>query len=188
MALAPLDTLLSVKEYLEFEQEASVRHEYVAGTLYALAGATKRHNLIISNLIGQLWTATRDKRGRVYSRSVKVRPTHDLFYYPDVMVTCHGEEDDPLLMATYETEPCLLIEVLSNSTQHVDKREKLAVYRQIKSLQTYLIVHQDRKLIERYWLEAESWQHTQIAEDERVPLTCPNITLSLEEVYEGINL
>ena len=165
-----------------------MRHEYVAGTLYALAGGTKRHNLITNNLVFALMAASRGSSCRVYSEDVKVRPTYDLFYYPDVMVTCHGEKDDPLLMATYETEPCLLIEVLSNSTQHIDKREKLAVYRQIKSLQTYLIMHQDKKLIERYWLEAESWQHAQITEDKPIPLTCPDVTLSVEGVYEGINL
>ena len=185
MALAPPDHLLSVEEYLEFEQEASMRHEYVAGTLYALAGATKKHNLIISNLVFRLMSASRGTLCRVYSEGVKVRPVDNLFYYPDVMVACHEEEGDPL----FETEPCLLIEVLSESTAHIDKREKLVAYQQLRSLQTYLIIHQDEKLIEHHWLDAEGrWQHAQVAEGEQTSLGCPAITLSVEEVYEGINL
>ncbi len=187
MAYAPLNYLLSVEEYLEFEEEASMRHEYVAGTLYALAGGTKRHNLIINNLMFALMAASRGGPCRVYSEEVKVRPTHDLFYYPDVMVTCHGEGDDPLLTATYETEPCLLIEVLSKSTSHIDKREKFAAYKQIKTLKAYVIVHQDNRLVERYWTDDKGrWQHAQVSEGGQIPLDCPKVTLSVEEVYEGL--
>ena len=185
MPLALPDHLLSVEEYLEFEQKASVRHEYVAGTLYALAGATKKHNLIISNLIFRLMSASRGTLCRVYSEGVKVRPVDNLFYYPDVMVACHGREGDPL----FETEPCLLIEVLSESTAHIDKREKLVAYQQLRSLQTYLIIHQDKKLVECHWPSNEGrWQHAQIAEGEEIALECPHLVLSAKEVYEGINL
>ena len=183
MALAPLDNLLSVEEYLEFEQKASVRHEYIAGTLYALAGVTKRHSLIVRNVSGHLWLAARGTPCRVYAEDVKMRPADNLFYYPDVMVACHEEEGDPL----FETAPCLLIEVLSNSTAHIDKREKLIAYQHVKSLKTYLLIHQDKKLVERHWRDAEGrWQHAQVSEGEQVALECPAMTLSVEEIYEDI--
>ncbi len=185
MALAPLNYLLNVEEYLEFEQDNPVRHEYVAGTLYALAGATRRHNLIVSNLVFSLVSASRDRPCQVLSENFKVRPADDLFYYPDVMVVCREEEGDPL----FETEPCLLVEVLSTSTEHIDRREKFAAYKQIESLKTYVIVHQDKKLVERYWPDDNGrWQYAQVTEGGRVPLGCPDIVLSVEEVYEGINL
>ena len=185
MAFASPNHLLSVEEYLEFEQSASVRHEYIAGTLYALAGVTKRHSLVVNNLVGHLWNASRGTSCRVYSESVKMLPADNLFYYPDVMVACHEEEGDPL----FETAPCLLIEVLSDSTAHIDKREKLIAYQQLKGLQTYLIVHQDKQLIERHWRDAEKrWQHALVAEGGQVALECPALTLGVEEVYEGIDL
>ena len=185
MALALPDHLLSVEEYLEFEQKASVRHEYIAGTLYALAGVTKRHSLIVSNLVGHLWAAARGSSCRVYSESVKMRPADNLFYYPDVMVTCHDEEGDPL----FETAPCLLVEVLSDSTAHIDKREKLIAYQQIESLKTYLIVYQNEKRLEHHWLDAEGrWQHAHVTDGGRVPLECPDIVLNMNDIYEGINI
>ncbi len=182
MAYALPDHFLSVEEYLEYEKKASVRHEYVAGTLYALAGATRRHNLIISNVSGHLWNASRGGPCRVYSENFKLRPSDDFFYYPDVMVVCREEEGDPI----FETEPCLLIEVLSDSTAHIDKREKLVAYRQIESLQTYLIVYQNEKLIEHHWVNAEGrWQRAQVVEG-GISFECPTMTLSVEEVYEDI--
>lgn len=183
MAYALPDHLLSVAEYLEFEQKASVRHEYVAGTLYALAGATRRHNLIKNNLVFHLWAALRRTSLRVYSTSLKLYVANDLLYYPDVMVA-YDDGDDT---AIFETKPHLLIEVLSVDTAHIDKREKLIAYRQIESLQTYLLVYQDRKLVERHWRDTEGrWQHAQVSEGEQVALECPALTLSVEEVYEGI--
>ena len=184
MAYAPLNYLLSVEDYLEFEKESPMRHEYVAGTLYALAGATRRHSLIVSNLSGHLWNASRGTPCRVHTENFKVRPTDDLFYYPDVMVTCHGEEGDPL----YDSAPCLLIEVLSKSTAHIDKREKFSAYKQIESLKAYVIVHQDKRLVERYWADDNGrWQHAQVSEGGRIPLEYPSITLSVEEIYENIS-
>ena len=183
MAYAPLNYLLSAEEYLEFERDAAMRHEYVAGALYALAGGTRWHNLIISNLVFHLMSASRGTPCRVYAENFKVRPTADLFYYPDVMVTCHEEEGDPL----YETAPCLLIEVLSKSTAHIDKREKFSAYKQIETLKVYVIVHQDKKLVERYWVDDEGrWQHAQVSGGQ-VPLECPTLTLSTEEIYENIS-
>lgn len=183
MALASPDHLLSIEEYLEFEQKASVRHEYVAGTLYALAGVTKRQSLIVNNLVFRLVSASRGTSCRVYSESVKMRPAHNLFYYPDVMVACHEEEGDSL----YETAPCLLIEVLSDSTARTDKREKLVAYQQIESLEAYLIVHQNEQRLEHHWLGAGGrWQHAHLTDGGRVPLECPDVVLNMNEIYEDI--
>ena len=184
MALALPDHLLSVEEYLEFEQKASVRHEYIAGTLYALADETKRHNLIKNNLVFHLWAASRRLSLGVYSTSFKLYAAPDLFYYPDVMVAYDDGDGDAL----FETKPCLLAEVVSPDTAHTDKREKLISYRQIETLRTYLLIDQDKKLVERYWADDNGrWQHAQVSEGGRIPLECPNVTLSVEEIYENIS-
>lgn len=120
---------------------------------------------------------------RVHSENVKVRPADDLFYYPDVMVVCHDEEGDPL----FETNPCLLIEALSPDTETVDGREKLMAYKGISSLKAYLLVHQDTARVERYWINREGrWLYAQVSGTGRVPIPCPEVTLTLEAIHEGL--
>ena len=82
---------LAVDEYLALEESATVRHEYVGGEIFAMVGATKRHNRIIGNTSGRLWGTARGGPCRVYSESVKLRVADDMIYYPDVMVACGPE-------------------------------------------------------------------------------------------------
>jgi Uma2 family endonuclease len=100
---------LTVDEYLALEESATVRHEYVGGEIFAMVGATKRHNRIIGNTSGRLWGTARGGPCRVYSESVKLRVADDVIYYPDVMVACGPEGDDPHI----EDDPCLVVEVVS---------------------------------------------------------------------------
>src|SRR3712207_4092571 len=86
----PYDTL-TVDEYLALEESATVRHEYVGGEIFAMVGATKRHNRIIGNIYGRLWGSARGGPCRVYSESVKLRVADDAIYYPDLMVACGPE-------------------------------------------------------------------------------------------------
>jgi Uma2 family endonuclease len=175
---------LTVSDYLALEQESSVRHEYVAGVLYALAGASKRHNLIAGNLFRLLANAALGGPCRVYMSDVKLRAAADLFYYPDLMVVC-GEEGDPLV----EDAPCLVVEVSSPSTAAVDRREKLAAYKRIPSVEAYAVVDQDRRRVQRYWRDEEGvWWDAEVSGDGRVPLPCPAVTLGLDEIYAGIEL
>lgn len=173
--------LLTVEEYLKLEETAAVKHEYVAGTIHAMVGATKRHNRIALNIVTRLIGAARGGSCRVYAMDVKVR-VEDVFYYPDVMVTCGSENDDPLV----EDAPCLIVEVASPNTQSTDRREKLLNYRKIPSLRAYLIVDQDRRRIERHWRGDDGdWHHGGLDRGS-VPVPCPETTLSLDEVYENL--
>ena len=119
----PYDSL-TIDEYLALDESGTVRHEYVGGEIVAMVGATKRHNRIIGNLSGRLWGAARGDPCRVYSESVKLRVADDVIYYPDVMVACGPEGADPLI----EDDPCIVVEVVSPSTETTDRREKLAAY------------------------------------------------------------
>lgn len=173
--------LLTVEEYLELEETATVKHEYVAGTIHAMVGATKRHNRIALNIATRLIGAARGGSCRVYAMDVKVR-AENVFYYPDAMVACDPENDDPLV----EEAPCLIVEVASPSTQSTDRREKLLNYRKIPSLQAYLIVDQDRRWIERHWRGDDGdWRHGGLDRGS-MPVPCPETTLSLGEVYENL--
>lgn len=176
---------INVQGYLEIEKASSVRHEYVAGAVYALAGASKRHNRIAGNLFRLLSTAALDGPSRVYVSDVKLKAADDLVYYPDVMAACAAEGDDPFI----ETEPCLVVEVVSPSTEAIDRREKLAAYKRIPSLNAYVIVEQNRRRVQRYWRDEEGvWWDADLAADGRVPFPCPDVTLTLDDIYAGIDL
>jgi Uma2 family endonuclease len=175
--------LPSVEEYLALEEESTVRHEYVAGMIHAHAGATKRHYRIALNIATRLVEAARGGSCRVYSSDVKLRAADDVFYYPDVMVVCGPENDEPL----YEDAPCLIVEVVSPGTESVDRREKAFTYRKIPSLYAYLIVDQDRRWVERHWRDEHGeWRQGGVADEGFVPIPCPETRLSLDEIYEGL--
>lgn len=183
---APEDLpLLSVDEYLRREERARVRHEYVAGVAYAMTGGTVRHSKIAGNIYRKLHAATVGGPCDLFVSDVKVRAAADVFYYPDVLVVC-GPYDD---QAVYLREPCLIVEVLSPSTASIDRREKLLAYRQLASLQAYLIVAQSRRRIDVHARDAAGeWQHTVVAGDGVVVVPCPATTLALDEVYAGVAL
>jgi Uma2 family endonuclease len=174
---------ISVEEYLALEATSAVRHEYVSGAVHALAGGSKRHALIVSNLVAWLRPAARGRGCRVYAADVKLRAASDVFYYPDVIVACGPDQGGALI----ETAPCLLVEVLSDSTAAIDRREKLHAYKQIPSLRSYLIVHQPDGRIERHWRDADGvWWTADLVKAGEIPLPEIDATLSLESAYEGV--
>ena len=172
----------SVEDYLEMEKTATVRHEYVAGEIFAMTGATRRHNRIAGNVYRRLADAAAGGPCRVYMETVKLR-VEEVFYYPDVMVARGEEPDDPY----YEDGPCLVAEVLSPKTETTDRREKLAAYRRIPNLKAYLILDQDRARIERHFRNDEGvWQRADLLDEGSFTVPCPETSLSLAEIHEGL--
>jgi len=156
-------TFVTPEEYLEHERKAEYKSEYIRGEVFAMAGASPRHALIVTNAVGQLWSQLRDKGCSVYSSDlrVQVRPT-GLYTYPDVVIVCGNAEfaDDHHDILT---NPTLIAEVLSESTQNYDRGQKFQHYRTLPSLQEYLTVAQDTVHIEQWtrqqdgrWLLTES--------------------------------
>lgn len=180
--------LISFEEYLELERDSPVRHEYVGGVLYAMTGASRRHSMIAGNVYAALRGAARGGSCRVYMSDMKVITPDKLAYYPDVMVACAAAPDDEYL----EVEPCLIVEVVSPSSDSTDRREKLASYMKIESLLTYLVVEQDRRKVERYFRdEGGEWRKADLVEEGRFPVPCPpgaepGTELSLAGIYEGL--
>lgn len=176
---------LTVEEYLELEESSTVRHEYVAGEIHAMTGGTYRHNTIAGKIYRRLADAAEGTSCRVYVSDVKVRIEDAPFYYPDVMVVCEPlASENPV----FEDKPCLLVEVVSQSTEKTDRREKLANYQSIPSLKAYVIVAQDRKWISHYFRdESGVWQRGDLVEEGRVPIPCPQgAELSVEDVYASL--
>lgn len=160
---------LSVEEYLKFEETSNRRHEYVAGQIFAMSGSTEGHNVICVNLVALLYTHLRGTGCRAFTNDMKVRiEAANSFYYPDIMVTC-----EPLdAKSVFKKAPVLIAEVLSPSTKHIDRREKLVAYRHLTSLIEYVVVHQDRYRIEVHRKNAgEVWQGTLVGKNDVLSLT-----------------
>lgn len=175
--------LLTVEEYYALEETSSVRHEYVGGFIHAMTGATRRHNRIIGNIYRKLADAANGGACRVYTQSVKLRVADDTIYYPDLMV-CGGDEPEDDYT---EYDPCLVIEVVSASTETTDHREKLLAYRKLPNPKMYVIVEQERRVVERHWRDDDGkWLQAVQSEEGSFDVPFPEVRLSLSEIYEGV--
>lgn len=174
---------MSVEEYLEFEKNSPVRHECVGGHVYAMPGASRRHNRISGNIFRRVREAADDTPCRVYVSDMKVLTPDSLAYYPDVMVACGPEPEDEYL----EDAPCLIVEVLSQDTEATDRREKLLAYCKLKSLRACLIVARDEASVERRFRDERGEWRTEISTGGDIPVPCPpGAGLSLAAVYESL--
>jgi Uma2 family endonuclease len=175
-------------EYLELESRAKEKHEYIDGEIFAMAGASERHNRIAGNLFFHLRQATRGRSCRVFMSDMKLHiADYHIYYYPDVMLVCDDRDADPL----YKTAPCFIAEVLSSSTATTDQREKWLRYRDIPSLRYYLMAdsHSPRiKLLTRS--AGDHWTERVLERGDQVEIACGDaeLTLSLEDLYEDTGL
>ena len=183
---------ITFEEYLELEEASPIKHELVAGYMFeyngsevrGLAGATRQHNSISMNIAAQLWNAAAGGPCRVFGSDMKLRVHGETGYYPDIQVVCDPSDAAPL----YTTRPCLIVEVLSPSTAAVDRREKLLEYQSLDSLQAYLIAWSDeRRCLLHYRGEDGQWLSAFKGADDVIALHCPELTLSLEQIYTGVS-
>lgn len=173
-------------DWLAAEREAlDSKHEYEAGQVYAMTGASFNHNLIVSNLIGELRNRLRAQPCAVLGTDMRVRiQAADAAKYPDVLVVCgapqfHDDRRDVLL------NPTLIIEVLSPSTEAYDRGGKFAVYRQLPSLAEYALVAQDPVSVELYTRQPDgSWLYRFHGDlEDRVTLTSLDCVLPVRDIY-----
>jgi Uma2 family endonuclease len=177
------DLALSADEYLRTELLSPVKREYVAGRVYALAGASDRHVRLAGNLYALLWVAARGGACRVYMSDMKLRVGPDRFYYPDVMVVCDPQDTEEY----FKTRPCFVAEVLSPATEATDRREKLVAYQSLPTLQGYLLLQTDQRGGDYYWREDDGqwWLH-HLRAGGAFHVDCLDRRLVLDEVYEGL--
>jgi Uma2 family endonuclease len=176
-----------VANYLAGELESETRHEYLGGVVYAMAGSSAEHNLIIGNLLASLRSALRGGPCRIYAIDVKVRlrvANEDIFYYPDLLVTCDPRDTEPY----FKSYPKLVIEVLSPSTERTDRREKLINYTQFETLDEYVLIAPDR-VEATVFCRAKNWQPEILGHpEESLKLAAINLSVPLRTVYEDVNV
>ncbi len=151
-----LSPSVSVEDYLTGERGGEVRHEYIAGQAYAMVGAGRSHGLIVTALALAIGPDTRKSGCQLFIADMKVRLSiagDDIFYYPDLVLSCDpGDREDYFI-----TRPCLIIEVLSKTTERIDRREKLLAYQTLGSLQEYVLATQDHPRFEIF-RRANGWR------------------------------
>ena len=178
---------LSVEDYLSSERAGDVRHEYIGGSLHAMAGTSLEHNTIAVNIVAALHAHLRGKPCRAFMSDVKVRlriTETDIFYYPDVVVACDPPETD-----RFSTRrPRVVVEVLSPETERIDRREKFLSYTQIETLEEYVLVAQDRVEVTLFRRSAR-WQPEVLRQpQQQLRLASIDFDLPLRLVYEGVQV
>ncbi|WP_298289801.1 Uma2 family endonuclease [Thiomonas sp.] len=175
---------LSEADYLAAERDAEVKHEYIDGELYAMTGASRRHALIVTALVLALGPHARRRGCQLFTGDLKLRlqlAGATIFYYPDLMVACDPtDQPDPY----YLTRPCLVAEVLSPSTERIDRREKLLSYISLPSVQEVLLVAQDAPAVEIH-RRRNAWQ-AEVHTDGALRLDCLDADLAVADVYADV--
>lgn len=147
MGIPKLKPKISIEDYLEGEKVSQVKHEYLDGEIYAMAGTSKSHNRIVGNLYKKLISRLQGSGCDTFFVDIKVRVEKlNRFYYPDIVVVCGEDNEDEY----YAVKPTLIIEILSPSTKLTDRREKMFAYKEIESLEEYVLIEQNRMYAEIY--------------------------------------
>jgi Uma2 family endonuclease len=174
---------MSYAEYLEFERSSELKHEYLRGEVFAMAGGTPEHARLAANVIGELRTALRGRPCSVFTADARVRiEITDRTTYPDVTVVCGRLEhapDDPDSI----TNPVVIVEILSDATEAEDRGEKFAHYRRLASLREYVLVSQRARRLEVYRRRDDRWLLDEAGGGEPLRLESIDVVLSVDEVY-----
>jgi Uma2 family endonuclease len=177
--------LLSVEEYLRYEADGQIRHEYIGGRLHAMAGTSEEHNLISGNIFAAFFNHLRGGPCKTYMADFKVRlevNREDVLYYPDVMVACVRDGVEKYFLRY----PKLIVEVLSPSTEVIDRREKLLNYPQIPTVAEYVLVAQDKREVTLHRRD-EHWRPVVISSpDASLDFRSISLSVPLAQLYEGV--
>lgn len=176
-------TPISIDEYLDGETRAEIKHEYLDGEVVAMGGASARHGLVAGALYAALLPHARRKHCQLFIADMKLKVDHSnqtYFYYPDLLLSCDADDREPY----YRRRPCLIVEVLSPSTERIDRREKLFAYQTIPSLREYLLVDVDKRSIEIYRFGDAVRHDVHTAGGFR--LDCLEAEISVDEVFVDV--
>jgi len=185
---SPTKTLLTPQEYLARERQAEYRSEFYRGEMFAMSGATWEHTLIKDNLAGEAGNRLKGGPCQVVTSDLRVKvDATGLYTYPDLVFVCDPPQFEDHVHDTL-LNPRVIVEVLSNSTEKYDRGTKFGHYRQLPSVVEYVLVAQDRPLVERYVRQADdSWLLTAFSElTGSFEFGSVAVSIPLDEVYRGV--
>ncbi len=174
----------TIDEYLQFDLESLVRYEYLAGQVYPVLGDSHNLKIIAENLFARLRTQLYGTGCQVFSSDMKVRiESMNAFYYPEVSVLKDSHDKN----LYFKSDPCLIAEVISPITERIDRNEKLFNYRQIPSLQEYILVHQSEMKVEIYHkVYRNNWLLEVLTGDSVMKLQSVHLEITMAEIYEDV--
>lgn len=175
---------ITVEEYIEGEQLSEVRHEYIGGQVYAMSGGSEAHNVISGNLYAAFRSRFKGHPCRVFMADMKLRlniAEDDIFYYPDLLVTCDPADDAKY----YKTQPVVIVEVLSPSTERLDRREKFLSYQRLPSLQDYVLVDQQQLQV-TVFRRTGDWKPERLGAGDVLRLPAVDFEQSVAAIYEDV--
>ncbi len=179
---------ISQETYLEQERAATEKHEYYQGEVFAMSGASGNHNEICTNLIGEIFPKLKDRGCKPYGSDLRIHvPKNTLYTYPDISIICGDKKytDDKFDTVT---NPSVIIEILSRSTRNYDRLEKFSLYRDILTLQEYILVDSQRTHIEKYARNANNtWElsdHDSL--EEILTIVTVDIRIPIKDIYHGL--
>ena len=172
---------ISEAEYLAGERISEIKHEYIDGEVYAMAGASRSHNIIASTIARKFGNHLENTPCITFSSDMKVK-AEDCFFYPDVSVVCDDKQGDD-----YFTEaPLIIVEVMSKSTRRRDKSTKFQAYKTLLSLQEYVLIDQDYVEIE-VCRRSENWFPTRYFLGDEVRFESIGLTLPVADIYQRVD-
>jgi len=179
---------VSIEEYLAFERSSQEKHEYYKGEVFAMSGAGRRHNIIFTNLLTSLGNLLKGKSCFPFGSDMRLHiPQNTLFTYPDISIYCGDlgnlDEDNA-------TNPTVIIEILSPSTRDYDRGGKFKLYREIPTLQEYILVDTDDILVEVFRInQTNHWELEEYKSvDQLLQFTSLSIAIALKDIYQGTKL
>ena len=185
MIANPQSNYISPQDYLDWEATQEIKHAYVDGDVFAMTGGTVAHNLIALNLASALKAHLRGKGCRVFIADVQVEVSETgPYHYPDVMVSCDPRDNNAIKLIRY---PCLIVEVLSPSTANYDRGDKFTHYRQIPTVQEYVLIDTHQISVDRYRrLAPDHWDLQTYSADSVLDLTSVDWQESIALLYEDV--
>lgn len=185
MIAEPQSISMTPQEYLEWEEVQDIKYAYVNGYVFAMTGRTIPHNLIALNLASALKAHVRSKGCFVVMADVKVEISENgPYHYPDFMVSCDPRDKNAVRLLRY---PCLIVEVLSPSTADYDRGDKFTHYRQIPTLQEYVLIDAEHMSVDRYRrLSSRRWELQTYVAGESLDLPSVDWQAPIELLYEDV--
>jgi Uma2 family endonuclease len=180
----------TIEEYLEMERASNVKHEYYQGEVFAMSGASHRHNIIFSNVFGKMCMQLNNSACRPYGSDMRMHiPENTLFTYPDISVYCGepiitDEEEDTII------HPTIIIEILSKSTGSYDRGQKFKLYRDIPTLKEYVLIDTEKICVEAFRINTHNHWELEVFKvlQETVLIPTVGVSLSMQEIYRGTRL